>query len=75
VKGFMTVAENTDEQERVRCCFERVRQLRDQCQDELGYALPVLSMGMSADFELAIQEGSTQLRIGSALFGQRPPVR
>ncbi|RZT99117.1 hypothetical protein EV681_0899 [Advenella incenata] len=75
VKGFMTVAENTDVQERVRHCFERVRQLRDQCQNELGEALPVLSMGMSADFELAIQEGSTQLRIGSALFGQRPPVR
>lgn len=75
VKGFMTVAENTDVQERVRHCFERVRQLRDQCQNELGEPLPVLSMGMSADFELAIQEGSTQLRIGSALFGQRPPVR
>ena len=75
VKGFMTVAENTDVQERVRHCFERVRRLRDQCQNELGDALPVLSMGMSADFELAIQEGSTQLRIGSALFGQRPPVR
>jgi len=75
VKGFMTVAENTDVQERVRHCFERVRQLRDQCQNELGEAFPVLSMGMSADFELAIQEGSTQLRIGSALFGQRPPMR
>lgn len=75
VQGFMTVAENTDEQERVRRCFERVRQLRDQCQEALGEALPVLSMGMSADFALAIQEGSTQLRIGSALFGQRPLVR
>jgi len=75
VKGFMTVAENTDDQERVRRCFARVRQLRDQCQDELGDALPVLSMGMSADFALAIQEGSTQLRIGSALFGQRPALR
>ncbi|AFK61438.1 hypothetical protein TKWG_04515 [Advenella kashmirensis WT001] len=75
VKGFMTVAENTDVQERIRHCFARVRQLRDQCQNELGDALPVLSMGMSADFELAIQEGSTQLRIGSALFGERPPLR
>ena len=71
VKGFMTVAENTNDQERVRACFERVRLLRDQCQDELGNALPVLSMGMSSDFALAIQEGSTQLRIGSALFGDR----
>ena len=75
VQGFMTVAENTDDPERVSACFKRVRQLRDQCQDELGDALPVLSMGMSADFALAIQEGSTQLRIGSALFGQRPAVR
>lgn len=72
VKGFMTVAENTSDSKRVRRCFERVRLLRDQCQNELGDALPVLSMGMSSDFALAIQEGSTQLRIGSALFGQRP---
>ena len=75
VKGFMTVAENTDDQERVRRCFACVRQLRDQCQNELGDALPDLSMGMSADFALAIPEGSTQLRIGSALFGQRPAPR
>ncbi len=74
IRGFMTVAENTDEQERVRACFARVRQLRDECQDNLGCTLPVLSMGMSSDFALAIAEGSTELRIGSALFGQRPPL-
>lgn len=72
LKGFMTVAENTDAQDRIRDCFRRVRQLRDQSQDQLGRALPVLSMGMSADYELAIAEGATQLRIGSALFGDRP---
>lgn len=75
VKGFMTVAENTETEQRVRDCFARVRQLRDACQNELGRALPVLSMGMSSDFALAIEEGATELRIGSALFGQRPPVR
>jgi len=73
LQGFMTVAENTGAQERIRDCFRRVRELRDQSQDQLGRALPVLSMGMSADYELAIAEGATELRIGSALFGQRPP--
>ncbi len=75
VRGFMTVAENTESEARVRDCFRRLRLLRDQCQNELGCALPVLSMGMSGDYAIAIEEGSTQLRIGSALFGARPLPR
>ncbi len=75
LRGFMTVAENTDNEARIRACFAQVRELRDQAQQVLGVALPVLSMGMSSDFALAIEEGSTELRIGSALFGARPPVQ
>lgn len=75
LRGFMTVAENTDNEARIRACFAQVRELRDQAQQALGVALPVLSMGMSSDFALAIEEGSTELRIGSALFGARPPVQ
>ncbi len=75
LRGFMTVAENTDNEARIRACFAQVRELRDQAQQALGVALPVLSMGMSSDFALAIEEGSTELRIGSALFGARPSVQ
>ncbi|WP_028357546.1 YggS family pyridoxal phosphate-dependent enzyme [Brackiella oedipodis] len=71
VKGFMTVAENTSDQTIVRDCFRRLAQLAEQCRQATGLALPELSMGMSADFELAIAEGATQIRVGSALFGAR----
>jgi len=79
VQGLMTLAVNSDDSEAVRACFRRLRELRDRAQDETGIALPRLSMGMSGDFELAIEEGSTEVRIGSALFGARDygqaPVR
>jgi PLP dependent protein len=52
--------------------FEELRRLRDQAQERLGKALPILSMGMSADYELALRAGSTMLRLGTALFGPRP---
>jgi pyridoxal phosphate enzyme (YggS family) len=52
--------------------FRELRQLRDQAEQRLGKRLPVLSMGMSGDFEVAIAEGSTMLRLGQALFGPRP---
>ena len=58
--------------ERVRPHFRRLRELRDRCAEILGAPLPVLSMGMSGDLEVAIEEGSTQVRIGTALFGERP---
>ena len=45
--------------------------MRDQLQDELGQPLPELSMGMSGDFEVAVEEGATLVRIGTALFGPR----
>jgi pyridoxal phosphate enzyme (YggS family) len=52
--------------------FEELRQVRDQAQERLGKALPILSIGMSGDYELALRAGSTMLRLGTALFGPRP---
>jgi uncharacterized pyridoxal phosphate-containing UPF0001 family protein len=48
-----------------------LRELRDQLAMQLGMPLPVLSMGMSHDFEVAVEEGATEVRVGTALFGQR----
>ena len=55
-----------------RPAFEEVRRLRDELQESLGTALPVLSMGMSGDFEAAVAAGSTMVRLGQLLFGPRP---
>jgi pyridoxal phosphate enzyme (YggS family) len=52
--------------------FRELRRMRDQAEQRLGKSLPVLSMGMSGDFEVAVAEGSTMLRLGQALFGPRP---
>jgi len=52
--------------------FDELRQVRDQAQERRGKALPILSMGMSGDYELALRAGSTMLRLGTALFGPRP---
>ncbi|HEY9280522.1 MAG TPA: YggS family pyridoxal phosphate-dependent enzyme [Eoetvoesiella sp.] len=71
VKGLMTLAVNSPDIKAVRSCFKALRLCRDRLQD-VGYAeLTRLSMGMSGDFELAIEEGATEVRIGSAIFGQR----
>ncbi|MGA0586469.1 YggS family pyridoxal phosphate-dependent enzyme [Dyella sp. KRB-257] len=69
-QGLMTIATHTDDEVEVRRCFRQLRQLRDAMAAE-GHALPRLSMGMSGDFALAIAEGATELRIGSAIFGAR----
>ena len=71
VRGLMTLAINTDDPETVRGCFRRLRRLRDSAAGQ-GHDLPRLSMGMSGDFALAIAEGATEVRIGTALFGSRP---
>jgi hypothetical protein len=52
--------------------FEELRRLRDDAQQRLGKTLPILSMGMSEDFEAAVRAGSTMLRLGQVLFGPRP---
>jgi pyridoxal phosphate enzyme (YggS family) len=69
--GLMTIPPYFDETGQVRPYFRRLRELRDAIGNALGSPLPVLSMGMSHDFEVAIEEGATEIRIGTALFGDR----
>lgn len=69
--GLMCIPPLFEDVENVRPYFRRLRELRDALQTRLGRTLPVISMGMSHDFEVAIEEGATEIRIGTALFGQR----
>jgi pyridoxal phosphate enzyme (YggS family) len=71
IHGLMTVPPYSPIPERVRPVFQQLRELKQKCEDTLGAPLPHLSMGMSGDFEVAIEEGATIVRIGSALFGER----
>ena len=73
LEGLMCIPPFLEDPEKVRPYFARLRQLRDGLESRLGRRLPVLSMGMSQDFEAAIQEGATEVRVGTALFGTRPP--
>jgi PLP dependent protein len=70
-KGLMTIAPLVEKPEQARPAFRRLREIRDGLADRFGGKLPELSMGMSHDFEVAIEEGATQVRIGSAIFGTR----
>ena len=69
--GLMTMAPYTEEVEGVRPVFRRLRELRDVLQDRLSQPALHLSMGMSGDFEAAVEEGATIVRIGTAIFGER----
>jgi len=69
--GLMCIPPFLEEAEQVRPYFRRLRELRDEVTRKLSLALPVLSMGMSHDFEVAIEEGATEVRVGTALFGVR----
>ena len=71
VDGLMTVGPMVERPEDARTGFARLRALRDRAEQRLGLALPELSMGMSGDFEVAVEEGSTMVRVGSAIFGAR----
>jgi len=75
IHGLMTVAPWTPDPEKVRPVFRQLRELKEQCEQILGAPLPHLSMGMSGDFEVAIEEGATIVRIGSAFFGPRAKVK
>ena len=72
--GFMTLARFTPDQAEVLRCFRVLRQIRDHALDDApqGNALRHLSMGMSGDYETAIEEGATIVRVGQAVFGPRP---
>jgi pyridoxal phosphate enzyme (YggS family) len=74
VRGLMTVPPFSEDPESARASFRELREIRDRLADRLGLALAELSMGMSHDFEVAVEEGSTEVRIGTALFGERAPV-
>jgi uncharacterized pyridoxal phosphate-containing UPF0001 family protein len=67
----MTIAAQADSPESARATFRRLRLVRDAAQESAGCRLPGLSMGMSDDFEVAVEEGATVVRIGRALFGDR----
>ncbi len=71
LEGLMTIAPFTDAAEVQRRTFRGLRTLRDALQEE-GLWLPTLSMGMSADYALAVEEGATVIRLGTVLFGPRP---
>jgi pyridoxal phosphate enzyme (YggS family) len=72
LSGLMCIPPFMEGAELVRPYFRKLRELRDQLASRLGLPLPVLSMGMSHDFEVAIEEGATEVRVGTALFGPRP---
>jgi PLP dependent protein len=72
--GLMCIPPLLENIEEVRPYFARLRTLRDQLELRVRKKLPVLSMGMSHDFEAAIQEGATEIRVGTALFGSRGSV-
>ncbi|MGQ9678849.1 MAG: YggS family pyridoxal phosphate-dependent enzyme [bacterium] len=73
LQGLMTIGPGiaVDEPEASRACFRLLSRLADGMRQRFGIALPQLSMGMSADFEVGIEEGATIIRIGTALFGIR----
>jgi PLP dependent protein len=73
IRGLMTIGLYSDDPDAVRPCFISLRQLAERITEMKipGVSMDILSMGMSSDFELAIEEGSTMVRIGSAIFGVR----
>jgi hypothetical protein len=70
LEGLMTMPPFFEDPEETRPYFKRLREIRDEMKKK-GFHLPELSMGMSHDFEIAIQEGATMVRIGTAIFGER----
>jgi pyridoxal phosphate enzyme (YggS family) len=74
VKGLMTIGPGwaIEDPEASRGCFRQLYQLKEQLEQNTQRTLPILSMGMTSDFEVAIEEGSTMIRIGTAIFGPRP---
>jgi len=74
VRGLMAIPPFAADPEMSRPFFRSLRELRDRLQDETGHHLPKLSMGMSHDFEIAVAEGATMVRVGTAIFGSRIPT-
>jgi PLP dependent protein len=74
VDGLMTIAPLSEDADVSRRTFENLRTIRDTLASQFSRPLPVLSMGMSGDLEIAIASGSTQVRVGTALFGHREKI-
>jgi len=72
IEGLMCIPPLADEAESSRKYFVQLRELRDSVEKECNLKLPPLSMGMSQDFWIAVEEGSTLVRVGTAIFGERP---
>jgi len=72
LRGLMTMAALTNEERVQRAAFGRLRELRDRMH-AAGHSLPELSMGMSGDYTVAVEEGATMVRLGTLLFGERQP--
>ena len=75
LEGLMTMAPFSENPEDARPYFRRLRELRDGLEQTLGVGLPRLSMGMSGDYEVAVEEGATWVRLGTVLFGERPKTK
>lgn len=75
LQGLMTMAPWTPDPEKARPVFRRLAALKSECEARSELSLPHLSMGMSGDFEVAVEEGATLVRVGTALFGERVYTR
>ena len=75
VEGLMTMAPFSENPEDARPYFRDLRELRDKAERTFGIKLPRLSMGMSGDYEVAVEEGATWVRLGTVLFGDRPKIK
>ncbi len=73
VQGLMAIPPKVEGPHEARGWFRELRRLRDMVEEQEGVELPHLSMGMSNDFEIAIEEGATMVRVGTLIFGLRPP--
>jgi len=72
LRGIMTIGPLSDDEQHIRAVFRRTRELFEQERKIIGADFDILSIGMSDDFEIAIEEGSNMVRIGTAIFGSRP---
>ncbi len=75
VEGLMTMTPFSDDPQKARPYFQQLREHRDRVSRKSGMALPHLSMGMTGNFEVAVEEGATLVRIGTAIFGERRSIR
>lgn len=75
IEGLMTIAPLAEEAEASRTFFVQLRELRDSLEKEFDLKLPQLSMGMTNDFPIAVEEGATLVRVGTAIFGERTKTK